>query len=450
MNNGDEPKKWTHHDVKRGDADAMNWLRQDAEQGNPDAQYRLGMCYLKGHGHGIRREKEKAVHWFHEAAVLGHADAQYQLGDCFLCARGVDQNDGEAAKWFSKAAEQGNKDATQKLPALLQRINEEAAIRKAVQERWTKAIKKFREAAQKGNAEAQYQLGLIYSGESDMLRKEVFGEYTTLREKTGTWFIALIRRFFRFTRTLFRADFKVEGNSSYVLPYKYRGISRYDYVEYREAAKWFLKAAEQGHTEAQRIIAKYYFYGTGVPQNSTEAMKWLRKANRLLKRSELVERLKALAENKPPYDIVAETGAMCYCPALPVEIKCPECNRTMVVGINDRILDNYNYLIARIQHYGLDATLIMPEYCCSYCGSGLGGDVLLEINYPDRPDPVRVKLKSSCDLGLMVRFLGGNDRYRGWQDDEYPLAGKIARLAELFGVELPSNAEMDMSRRTEG
>jgi hypothetical protein len=45
-----------------------------------------------------------------------------------------------------------------------------------------------------------------------------------------------------------------------------------------EAAKWYLKAAEQGLSRAQFKIALCYIVGVGVPKNESEGLKWLRKA----------------------------------------------------------------------------------------------------------------------------------------------------------------------------
>lgn len=45
-----------------------------------------------------------------------------------------------------------------------------------------------------------------------------------------------------------------------------------------EAAKWYLKAAEQGHARAQERIGECYFYGWGVPKNRAKAESWFLKA----------------------------------------------------------------------------------------------------------------------------------------------------------------------------
>jgi hypothetical protein len=41
-----------------------------------------------------------------------------------------------------------------------------------------------------------------------------------------------------------------------------------------EAAWWYRKAAEQGHTSAQYNLGNMYVRGEGVPKNDVEAYKW--------------------------------------------------------------------------------------------------------------------------------------------------------------------------------
>lgn len=47
----------------------------------------------------------------------------------------------------------------------------------------------------------------------------------------------------------------------------------------REALRWYLKAAEQGHVGAQYNLGAAYYLGYGVPQNYVEAHKWFSIAN---------------------------------------------------------------------------------------------------------------------------------------------------------------------------
>lgn len=45
-----------------------------------------------------------------------------------------------------------------------------------------------------------------------------------------------------------------------------------------EAVKWYRKAAEQGHTRAQFLLGVMYSNGRGIPKDEIEAVKWWRKA----------------------------------------------------------------------------------------------------------------------------------------------------------------------------
>ncbi|MBN2438840.1 MAG: sel1 repeat family protein, partial [Deltaproteobacteria bacterium] len=42
--------------------------------------------------------------------------------------------------------------------------------------------------------------------------------------------------------------------------------------DYQEAAKWYLKAAEQGNTQAQFYAGRLYEKGQGVPQSDVVAL----------------------------------------------------------------------------------------------------------------------------------------------------------------------------------
>ena len=56
--------------------------------------------------------------------------------------------------------------------------------------------------------------------------------------------------------------------------YEGQGVSQ----NYQEAFNWLMKAAAQGHADAQYNISLMYGKGQGVTQNRAEAIKWLRKA----------------------------------------------------------------------------------------------------------------------------------------------------------------------------
>ena len=89
-------------------ASAQNMLElvTQAEEGNAQAQYKLGSYYYSGHG--VTQDYDRAVMWWKRAAEQGVADAQCNLGVCYKFGRGVAQDYAEAAKWYRMAVEQGN------------------------------------------------------------------------------------------------------------------------------------------------------------------------------------------------------------------------------------------------------------------------------------------------------------------------------------------------------
>jgi tetratricopeptide (TPR) repeat protein len=80
--------------------------RAAAEQGNAEAQFRLGVCYEAGLG--VPQDYAEAARWYRKAAEHGNAKAQLGLGVCYLFEQGVPQDYTEAAKWYRKSADQGD------------------------------------------------------------------------------------------------------------------------------------------------------------------------------------------------------------------------------------------------------------------------------------------------------------------------------------------------------
>ena len=58
----------------------------------------------------------------------------------------------------------------------------------------------------------------------------------------------------------------------------YMGKEAYDSKNYAEAVKWYTKAAEQGHAEAQYSLGIYHELSLDYNKYLPEALKWYRKA----------------------------------------------------------------------------------------------------------------------------------------------------------------------------
>jgi TPR repeat protein len=125
--------------------------------------------------------------------------------------RGVSQNDVEALQWFRRAANQGNADAQFNLGVMY-------ANGQGVPQDEAEAVKWYRLAADQGNAYARTNLGLMYAGG--------------------------------------------------------RGVPQ----DSSEAVKWYRLAADQDAAAAEYNLGEAYRDGRGVPQNYTEAIKLFRRA----------------------------------------------------------------------------------------------------------------------------------------------------------------------------
>ena len=57
--------------------EAVAWCRKSAEQGDPQAEFNMGLMYYKGEG--VLQNYETATVWFKKAAQQGHSQAQETL-----------------------------------------------------------------------------------------------------------------------------------------------------------------------------------------------------------------------------------------------------------------------------------------------------------------------------------------------------------------------------------
>jgi uncharacterized protein len=99
---------------------AVFWWKKSAAHGNPDAMFQLAGAYLFGTQAGkfVSDPDREAAIWYFQAASAGHAEAQYHLGLLFLAGKGVIENRREAARWFRKAAERDHLEAKKALASI--------------------------------------------------------------------------------------------------------------------------------------------------------------------------------------------------------------------------------------------------------------------------------------------------------------------------------------------
>ena len=147
----------------------IRWINWIAEERNAEGQYCLGLVYAGGLE--VTQNDVEAAKWFQKAAEQGHPNAQYNLGVMYAKGRGVAQNQTEAEKWLQKS-KQGNRfftdaeqenDVTQCL-YLLGTMHDKSKKNRPLpiypdNDAW--AEKWYRKAAERGDAKAQYSLGVV-------------------------------------------------------------------------------------------------------------------------------------------------------------------------------------------------------------------------------------------------------------------------------------------------
>jgi TPR repeat protein len=142
--------------VPKDTTQAVSWFRKAADQGNADAQERLGLMYVYG-ADGLAKDDAQAVTWFRRAARQENAEAQAFLGFMYVRGQGgLTEDDAQAVFWYRKAADHGNPYAQSNLAAMY--ANGQGGLVKDD----AQAVSLWRKAADQGNADAEYWLGVMY------------------------------------------------------------------------------------------------------------------------------------------------------------------------------------------------------------------------------------------------------------------------------------------------
>jgi TPR repeat protein len=292
--------------VTQDHAQAFRCLLAAAELADVDAQCMVGFMY--GHGYGTPLDEEAAVRWTRESAEKGNPEAQFNLATMYTNSTGVERNDDEARRWLELAASQGFEEAVSALndrtaaqhqhqpqqhhhhhhqhinpvevqPAsdalaaagsLGQVSNEKKFVAHAEspltvgsdankRERPSSSSSSFQErraAAAQGDADEQYNVGLIYmQGMEGVVAKscEKAFEFFLLSAEQGTVEAQCILGF-------------IYGHGHGVATNK------------EEAFRWTARAAEQGSKEAQFNLGLFYHTGDGTAKDEEKAQHWFQKA----------------------------------------------------------------------------------------------------------------------------------------------------------------------------
>ena len=204
-----------------------------AEQGDSKAQFFLG--FMHDMGFGVPEDDQEAIKWYQLAAEQGNSRAQLFTGFAYDYGRGVPEDDQEALKWYQLAEKQGYYQARANIVKL------EELVEKNVPQ----ALKGLIDDAEKGIAEAQYTLGVMYANGQGVSQNH---------KEAAKWY------------GLAAAQGYTAKTNIYNLAKK----------NVPQALKVLMGDAEKGIVDAQYTLGMMYANGQGVPQDYKEAFKWYR------------------------------------------------------------------------------------------------------------------------------------------------------------------------------
>ena len=211
---------------------ARYWWEKAAAQGQRIAQYNLGVLYDEGRG--VSQDYHLAAQWYRKAAQQGFISAQYNLGNLYRDGKGVPQNAYIARDWQEKAAAQGDRDAMYALGSLYR----QGALGISGDGQHALAFYWLEQAAMRGHPQAQAELAGLYARGEGVVRDPAIAA--------------------KWQRAAATAQTGTENTDN----------SDLTAIEQTE------QAAMHGDTQAQVALANHYAHGDGIAHDEEAALKW--------------------------------------------------------------------------------------------------------------------------------------------------------------------------------
>jgi TPR repeat protein len=151
---------------------ALNGFYALAKQGDPRAEYNLGLMYANGNG--VHQSTPKAKQWFEKSAHQGYGAAQYNVAKFYQLEAQNDPALYEKAKeWYEKATKAGVVQALNNLAILY--MNGQG-----VDKDEQKAFTLFLEGANQQDHAAEFNVALLY-GWGEKITHDKMKAYTYLK-----------------------------------------------------------------------------------------------------------------------------------------------------------------------------------------------------------------------------------------------------------------------------
>ena len=261
--------------AKASDPDKMQQAREIyqhfADKGDRNAQLKLAYLYDRGLGGQVNTEL--ATNWYTASANQGQPIAQYQLGSLYQLGKiGAAPDYSQAKEWFGRSK-------VSYTPAAVAL----GFIYDTVDDNYTEAKNNYRIAADRGDAIAQYNLGLIYEeGKAEPVDKAkaeslyqlaaAQGYSPAMTRLAGLYFIGVNgspdheKALYWYTKSAELGN----REASYQLGlFSETGVGLT--LDFAQAVKYYQQAADLGDEKAILALARMYQYGLGVPKDLAHA-----------------------------------------------------------------------------------------------------------------------------------------------------------------------------------
>lgn len=138
--------------TEKDEKEAFHMWQKAATQGNPNAQYDLGIMYARGEF--VATNVVLAMQWLRTASSNGNARASFVIGDAFENGRFGYKDHALSVKWYVKAFDQGLVHAGYHLARLYDR-------KTSIVRDKAKSVKWYEKAANAGDLSAMHHLGFM-------------------------------------------------------------------------------------------------------------------------------------------------------------------------------------------------------------------------------------------------------------------------------------------------
>ena len=243
--------------------EAMRWMKAAAEQDHGFACERLGLWLLDDKA--PQHNTEQGIHWLSRAAKLGKSYACKDLGDLYLFGRMGGRYAPTNGANFSQLIAPDKKAAVTWYERQIELERERGSFMGMhslarlylsgdhLDQDLARAERSLLETANAGYLDSQRLLAFEYTS-GKRLRKDTTAalHWLKMAEQNGS---------------------SSKLRDQYQLGYFYEHDND-DSPNYVEAAKWYLKAANQGDYRSQKSLGSLYEFGRGVPINYVQAYKW--------------------------------------------------------------------------------------------------------------------------------------------------------------------------------